>query len=36
MPMGSPGMDGPRKDAYDVFLVQENGRTSTYKHYSAD
>lgn len=36
MPMGSPGMEGPRKDAYDVFLVQENGRTSTYKHYSAN
>lgn len=36
MPMGSPGMDGPRKDAYDVFLVQANGRTAIYKHYSAN
>ncbi|TCS33094.1 hypothetical protein EDC30_11835 [Paucimonas lemoignei] len=36
MPMGSPGMEGPRKDAYDVFLVQANGRTSTYKHYNGN
>jgi hypothetical protein len=33
MPMGSPGMEGPRKDPYDVLLVQANGRTTTYKHY---
>jgi hypothetical protein len=33
MPLGSPGMEGPRKDPYDVLLVQANGRTSVYKHY---
>lgn len=34
MPMGSPGMEGPRKDPYDVLLVQANGRTKVYKHYN--
>ncbi|MES2536249.1 MAG: DUF411 domain-containing protein [Pseudomonadota bacterium] len=34
MPMGSPGMEGPRKDPYDVLLIGTNGRTSVYKHYS--
>jgi hypothetical protein len=34
MPMGSPGMEGPRKDAYDVLLIQNDGRHSTYRHYS--
>lgn len=34
MPMGSPGMEGPRADAYDVFLVQANGRRSVYRHYA--
>ncbi|MGK5047285.1 DUF411 domain-containing protein [Janthinobacterium sp. GB4P2] len=33
MPMGSPGMEGPRKDAYDVLLVNNNGSTTVYKHY---
>ena len=32
MPMGSPGMEGPRKDPYDVFLVKANG-TTVYQHY---
>jgi hypothetical protein len=36
MPMGSPGMEGPRNDPYDVLLVQTDGRTSTYKHYSGN
>src|SRR5829696_7430231 len=27
MPMGSPGMEGPRKDPYDVLLVQQGGAT---------
>ncbi len=35
MPIGSPGMDGPeyggRKDAYEVLLVDRNGRTSVYR-----
>jgi hypothetical protein len=34
MPLGSPGMEAGRKDAYDVFLVHGNGRTSVYKHYN--
>lgn len=33
MPMGSPGMEGPRKDAYDVLLVKDGGKTSVYKRY---
>ena len=33
MPLGSPGMEGPRKDPYDVLLVHADGRTSVYKHY---
>jgi hypothetical protein len=33
MPVGSPGMEGPRKDPYDVFLVQTNGSYSIYRHY---
>ena len=30
MPMGSPGMEGPHKDAYDVLAVQHDGRTEIY------
>jgi len=30
MPMGSPGMEGLRKDAYDVLAIQDNGRTTVY------
>ena len=33
MPLGSPGMEGPRKDPYDVLLVHAGGRASVYKHY---
>lgn len=25
MPMGSPGMEGPRRDAYEVFVFQRDG-----------
>ena len=32
MPMGSPGMEGPRSDPYEVLLVK-NGGTSVYKRY---
>lgn len=32
MPMGSPGMEGPRKDAYDVLLVKGD-KTTVYRHY---
>ena len=30
MPMGSPGMEGSRRDAYDVLALQENGKTSIF------
>ena len=30
MPMGSPGMEGARKDAYDVLLFTASGKTSVY------
>jgi len=33
MPMGSPGMEGPRKDPYDVLLVKDGGKASVYRHY---
>jgi hypothetical protein len=34
MPSGSPGMEAPRHDAYDVVLVQDDGKASVYKHYT--
>lgn len=37
MPIGSPGMDGPdygpRKDAYDVLLVQRDGNANVFHSY---
>lgn len=30
MPLGSPGMEGPRKDAYSVLAFMENGTTTVY------
>lgn len=33
MPMGSPGMEGPRKEPYDVLLIHANGDTSRYARY---
>lgn len=30
MPVGSPGMEGPRKEAYDVLTFDENGHTTVY------
>lgn len=30
MPMGSPGMEGTRKDDYDVLLIGKDGKTSVY------
>jgi hypothetical protein len=36
MPLGSPGMEGPRNDPYDVLLVRADGRTSIYKHYNGN
>ncbi|MES2322297.1 MAG: DUF411 domain-containing protein [Pseudomonadota bacterium] len=36
MPMGSPGMEGPRKDPYDVLLVLSNGTTSVFQRYNQE
>ncbi len=30
MPMGSPGMEGPRKDAYDVLTINNDGSSDVY------
>jgi len=30
MPMGSPGMEGPRKDPYDVLTFNADGKTTIY------
>jgi hypothetical protein len=30
MPMGSPGMEGPRNDPYEVILFRRDGGTSVY------
>lgn len=33
MPMGSPGMEGPMKEPYDVLLVGPGGATGVYGSY---
>ena len=33
MPMGSPGMEGPRKDAYSVLAIDRQGETTVYSPY---
>ena len=33
MPLGSPGMESPRSDPYEVLLFHKDGRTSTYARY---
>ena len=33
MPIGSPGMEGARKDSYDVLTFQNNGETTVYASY---
>jgi len=30
MPMGSPGMEGHRKDAYDIISFDGNGKTKVF------
>lgn len=35
MPMGSPGMEGHRHDAYDVLLIDVKGSARVYAHYPA-
>ncbi|WP_426162263.1 DUF411 domain-containing protein [Pseudoduganella sp. R-34] len=34
MPLGSPGMEGPRKDAYDVLMVLPDGSSRVYQRYN--
>ncbi len=34
MPMGSPGMEGPVSQAYDVLLLKADGTTEVYARYS--
>jgi hypothetical protein len=36
MPLGSPGMEGSRKDAYNVLLFSEDGKTSVFQKYAGD
>lgn len=33
MPMGSPGMEGPYRDAYEVLMFDREGRTQVYASY---
>ena len=33
MPMGSPGMDGPRRYPYDVMAVGKDGRAQVYERH---
>jgi hypothetical protein len=35
MPAGSPGMEGPRSDAYSVLLFDEQGNTTEFQKYPA-
>ena len=34
MPKGSPGMEAPRADPYDVLLVRANGASEVYRSYA--
>ena len=39
MPLGSPGMESSRgdvRDAYDVLLFTEDGKTSVFRHYQGN
>jgi len=33
MPMGSPGMEGPRKDRYDVLAIDKQGKTTVFSRH---
>lgn len=35
MPLGSPGMEGPRSDPYEVLLFQADGKYSVYQKYGS-
>ncbi|MDB5762947.1 MAG: hypothetical protein JWQ21_1942 [Herminiimonas sp.] len=34
MPLGAPGMEGPRSDPFDVLIFQADGSHSVYRHYN--
>lgn len=34
MPLGAPGMEGPRREPYDVLLVRADGHAAVYQHYN--
>lgn len=36
MPMGSPGMEGHGKEAFDVLLVDKKGKVSTFTSHKGD
>jgi hypothetical protein len=36
MPMGSPGMEGARRDAYSVYLFNSDGSTSVFQKHPGD
>jgi hypothetical protein len=36
MPIGSPGMEGPNPQAYDVLLLHEDGTVSVYAQHNAN
>ena len=36
MPLGSPGMEGPRRDAYSVIQFDRTGTTKVFWKYSGD
>jgi hypothetical protein len=36
MPLGSPGMEAGRRDAYSVLLFTSDGKTSVFQKYSGD
>jgi hypothetical protein len=36
MPLGSPGMEAARRDAYSVLLFNPDGTTSVFQRYSGD
>ncbi len=36
MPLGSPGMEAGRREAYSVLLFHADGRTSVYRQYPGD
>jgi hypothetical protein len=35
MPAGSPGMEGPRSEPYDVLLILSDGTSKVYARYGA-